>query len=321
MHTNSEPTKAFAYIKYEGTLVQDGFLDARKAGEALLGIDEALRHFLYQEDSSLQKAEFEIPVSIKKGSWEAVFMENFDTVLLKSTLSWGASKYFDTALNEVAQKGFNEFGFKDLFKNAFKSMTWVIKIAKHLGSLTRKKVEHLEYSGDNKVSIINTDGRILLVPTQYLKAFASCPNDLFTRLAKVIEEERQLIIGYNDGKESNYVRINSSEKFIFIPHEDEDEVLFPELAHNTYAELEGHITRGNEHSNTMGFLYQDHILTCYPNEGNIKSFKGTLFTNVTVKGFIDRLDKRTGEFIEKRPKFRFVEIVSNEPEDRQLKLF
>jgi len=29
-----------AFIKYEGNLVEDGYLDARKSGEALVGIDE-----------------------------------------------------------------------------------------------------------------------------------------------------------------------------------------------------------------------------------------------------------------------------------------
>ena len=70
-----ETNEVFAYIKYEGELVQDGFLDAKKSGEALLGIDEALRFFLYHEDSSMQKIEFEIPVRVLKGSWETIYRE------------------------------------------------------------------------------------------------------------------------------------------------------------------------------------------------------------------------------------------------------
>lgn len=321
MNTDDELNGIFAYIKYEGELVKDGFLDAKRAGEALIGIDEALRFFIHNENHTLDKADFEIPVLIKKGSWEAVFLENFDAVLLKTAITWGATNYFGNALSDMAKNDFKEFCFKDIFKSAFKSMTWVLKIAKHLGSLVRKKVEHVEIAGDNVVAITNDAGEKLLAPTQYLKAFASCPSDLFTKLARVIEVERELVVGYKEEKGSNYVRIGKQHKFIFIPDEDENETLFPELTHNQYVELAGHVTRGNENTNTIGFLYQEHILTCYPREGSIKLYKGTLFTNAVVKGFVDRLDKKTGEFIEKRPRIKFVEVVSNEPEDRQLKLF
>ncbi|GAB3823983.1 hypothetical protein [Pontibacter rugosus] len=302
-------------------MVRDGFLDARKAGEALTGMDEAIRFFLYQEDASLQAADFEIPVCIRKGSWEAVFVEDIDAQILKTTTTWGASKYFGTALAEAAKSNFKELGFKDVFKSAFKGMTWVIKIAKHLGSITKKKVEHLEFTGDGKVAITNNEGETLIVPAQYLKLFAACPNDLFKKLAKVIEEERELVIGYKDSKDANFVSINASKKYIFIPNEDANETLFPELLHDSYVELEGHVSRGNENSNTLGFLYQDHVLTCYPHEGNIKNYKGALFTNAVVKGYVDRLDKKTGALIEKRPRIRFVEITSTELDNKQLKLF
>ena len=108
MDIDNENNEIFAHIKYEGELVKDGFLDARKAGEALLGIDESLRYFLYQEDKKFRKAEFEIPVRIRKGSWETIFLENFDAILIKTTLSWGASKYFGSALSEMAKNDFKE---------------------------------------------------------------------------------------------------------------------------------------------------------------------------------------------------------------------
>lgn len=321
MNTGSEANDVFAYIKYDGELVKDGFLDAKRAGEALIGIDEALRFFIYNENHDFYKVDFEIPVLVRKGSWETVFLENFDAVLIKTAVTWGGTKYFGNALSEMGKNDFKEFGFKDVFKSAFKSMTWVLKIAKHLGSITKKKIEHIEVAGDNLVAITNGAGEKLLVPAQYLKVFASCPSDLFVKLARVIEVERDLVIGYKEDKDSNFVRINKQKKFIFIPEEDENEVLFAELVHNHYVELIGHVTRGNESSNTIGFLYQGHILTCYPSEGSIKLYKGILFTNAIIKGFVDRLDKKTGEYIEKRPRIKFVEVVSNEPEDRQLKLF
>ena len=58
------------YFKYEGSLVESGYMDARKSAEALIGIDEVLRHFLFQQDKTLQEKEIEIPIRIRKGSWE-----------------------------------------------------------------------------------------------------------------------------------------------------------------------------------------------------------------------------------------------------------
>lgn len=324
METEQEKNKIFAHIKYEGELVKDGFLDARKAGEALIGIDESLRYFIFQEDKKFRKIEFEIPVRIRKGSWETIFLENFDAILIKTALTWGASKYFGSALSEMAKNDFKDIGFKDVFKKSFIAMTWVLKIAKHLGSLTKKKFEDIKFSKNNtEVLITNNIGEVLIVPYQYLEIFSNCPDKLFSNLAKVIDVERELIIGYNDTKNKSFefVKINNSEKQIFISNDSDDETLFPDLAHNSYVELEGHITRGNEKSNTIGFLYEGHILTSYPTEGNVKEFKNVLFTNCIIKGFIDRLDKKTGEYIEKRPRIKFIEILSNEPENRQTKLF
>lgn len=110
MELNDE--SIFAVIKYEGKLVEDGFLDARKAGEALWGIDESLRYFIYQEEPQVQKIEFEIPVRIQKGSWEALFPSNLDEVLIKTVLAWGAGKYFGQALSEMGKNDFQNFGFK-----------------------------------------------------------------------------------------------------------------------------------------------------------------------------------------------------------------
>lgn len=323
MNENSLNEEIFAQIKYEGKLVEDGYLDAKKAGEALIGIDEALRYFLYKEDSKFRNMEFEIPVKVKKGSWVTEFLSNFDAILIKTALTWGASKYFGSALSEMAKSDFENVGFKDVFKKAFKAMTWVLKIAKHLGSLTQKKLENINFSKNNNyVELINIRGDILEVPIEYLELFSNCPDDLFINLAKVIEVERELVVEYND-PESNIkdgVKIEYSNKQIFLPKE-EDEVLFPELEHNMFVELEGHITRGNESSNTIGFMYNGHILTCYPEKGNVKDFRNRLFTNCILKGYVDRINKKTGDFIEKRPRIKFIEIISIEPEERQQKLF
>lgn len=315
----------FAQIKYEGKLVEDGFLDARKSGEVLIGIDEILRHFLYQENAEFQNFEFEIPIRVKKGSWIADFLANYDAYLVKTALIYAGSKYTGSALGEMAKNDFKDIGFKDVFKLAFKSMTWVLKIAKHLGTLTKRKIENYKFIKDNKfVLLVNENGELLEVPTEYLELYSSCPSSLFSKLANIIEDERELIVEYNDleNSEKNSVRINTYSKGIFTKKDDDDEeILFPELIHDSFVELEGHIIRGNQNSNTIGLEFKNHIITCYPKKGNIKDYKHTLFTNCIIKGFVDRLNKRTGEFIEKRPRIKFTEIISIETIDKQQKLF
>jgi hypothetical protein len=142
---------------------------------------------------------------------------------------------------------------------------------------------------------------------------------LFSKFTNAIEDERTLIIGINkifalNDEDNENVLIDRKEKYIFTD-EDEDEEIFPELKHGNYVELEGHLTRGNENSNTLGFQYLNHILTCEPNNGSIKKYKNLLFTNCLVKGYIDRTDK-IGNATELRPKIRYLEFLPIEKQEK-----
>lgn len=297
-----------AYIKYEGNLVKDGYLDARKSGEILVGIDELLRYFIYQENPEVKKFEFEIPVRIRKGSWEAIFPEDIESYAFGAFGLWMAGKYFGSALEEIAKNDFKDVSLKLVVKNAFENILRVIKLAKHLGTLAKKKFDHVEFNENNElVKITNSNGEELWFAVEILDLYTNCPQLIFNKLTKVIEEERELIIGIE--KENTFVeeKITTKYKSIFTKIEDEDETVLPELKHGEYVELQGHITRGNENANTIGFLYQSHIITCYPESGNIKQHKSKLFNNCVLKGFVDRLDK-DGNIIEKRPRIRFIEV-------------
>jgi len=297
-----------AKIKYEGKQVEDGFLDARTAANALIGIDESLRYFIYQEGVDMQKLPFEIPVKIQKGSWEALFPDNIDEVLIKGLLTWGAAKYGGTALSEMAKNDFKNIGFKDVFKSAFKKMTWVMRIAIHLGTISIKKLSSIKFTDNNtKAHITNAKNETLEVPVEFLEAFTECPEYLFDKLSKVVDVERKLVVLYTDDKEKLEVKVDHTQRRIFVKQDESDEVLFPALNHGDYVELEGHITRGNEQENTIGFQFDGHILTCYPETGKITDYKDALFLNCTVKGYIDRLDKN-GELNHKRPRIRFTQI-------------
>jgi hypothetical protein len=304
-----------AYVKYEGQLVESGYMDARKSAEALVGIDEIVRYFLFQEDPTLQELQFEVPIRIRKGSWEALIPQNIEE-WIRTAIGLGVTTYATTALKKLAENDFKDKKLKDVFKNVFKGIKWVIKIASHLGSMTQKKIENVKFEKNNTwIGIPNENGEIFFVPYKYFKFYVNCPEKLFSRITNVIEEKRDLSIGLNkeeaeDEEDLNDVRITINEKYIFTQRAVEDEILFPELQHNSYVELEGHVTRGNENANTIGFQYNGHILTCFPAQGNITSYKSLMFTNCIIKGYVDRLGY-DGEFNEKRPRIRFIDLLLN----------
>ncbi len=316
----------FAHIKYEGKLVEDGFLDARKSAEILIGIDEIIRFFLYQKSKKISKLEFEIPVRIQKGSWMATLPTDI-TQWIFTILGSGVGAYGITALNQIAKNDFKDVNSKDIGKWIIKGIKWTIEITKHL---KKKKVKQFpnaklkESNGIQFIGILNEKGDILYVPKEFLELYRKVPENLLDRLTKQIEVNKELEIDFseiNKGDKDDTgtpAKIGINQKPLFYEEKEEDDVLFPELIHGQYVELEGRLTRGNEKSNTLGFEYEGHILTCLPYEGSIKSEKQTLFTNCIVKGYVDRIAK-DGSFKEKRPRIRYLEIVDNE--DEQIDLF
>ncbi len=318
MKINEE--KILAYISYEGKLVNEGYLDAKKAGITLLGIDELLRYFLIQEYPELKNVDFELPVRVRKGSWLTQIPENIDDLLLKGLAAWAAGKYVGSALTEIAKNDFKDETFKSLISKAFHKIIKVIRLAKHLGTLTKKKFDNVRFSKDNqKIGVVNDENEILWIEPEILESYTNCPETIFNKIAEIIENERELVIGISD-EIPDAERINENYKPIFVRAKEDEDILFPELKHNDYVELMGHTTRGNEKSNTIGFLYEGHILTCYPETGNIKGNKEALFSNCLMKGFVDRIDK-DGNFKEKRPQIKYLQLIPKDKEDKQTKLF
>lgn len=325
MENSIEPVLGF--FKFEGKLVDDGYLDARKSAETLVGIDEVMRYFLFQSDPNIQKVYIEIPVRIRKGSWEALIPQNIDEWLI-AVAAFGVARYSATAIEKMAENDVGKLGLKDAFKNAFKAIKWVIKIASHMGSLIRKQFTNVTFereNGEQLIGIKNDKGEVLYVPLRYLEIYKNCPEKLFSKLAINVEKERELEIGVSDDvpleldDTDRIVRIGLDNKHIFAKPEQTD-ILFPELIHNQYVELPGHVSRGNENANTIGFEYQGHILTCYPTQGNIIQYKTLMFTNCIIKGYVDRNDE-AGNPVDKRPRIRFLLLTPITSERDQLGLF
>lgn len=310
--------KVLAFIKYKGKLVEDGYLDARKSGEILVGLDELVRYFIFQESPHLTGYEFEIPVRIRKGSWETIIPENIDKIIL-GLCTWVGIQYGSSAIKEIAKNDFKDVSFKKVFQKAFKGIINVIKLAKHLGTLTKKKFDNVKFSNNNDlVLIINDAGEELWLPIEVIELYSNCPETIFKKLTQIIEEDRELIVGLSEDEITVEETITDKYKYIFTKsEEDNDELILPELKHGEYIEIEGRTTRGNEKSNTIGFFYQGHVITCYPNEGNIKKYKLNLFNDCLLKGFVDRQDK-DGIVNEKRPRIRILNLENIENKQRTL---
>lgn len=316
MATNNE--KFIGYIRYCGQLVENGLIDARKSAQALIGFDEAIRFFVGCQNSELKEIDFDLPVRIRQGSWEALIPDAI--FWIKTAVGAGATVYSIKAAQKMAENDFDNIGFKTVLKNSLEAILWVVRIGKHIGTLNKKKFESVKFRNENReIGIPNVDGVYLWVPKSFLDLYVKCPKSLLEKVANLIENERVLIIGMFEKENEISERITFPYKKIFAPN-DEEEILFPELKHGAEVLLEGEVTRGNETSNSIGFKYQEHILTAYPETGSIVRYKHVLFLKAKIAGTISRADG-TGNFNAKRPKIIFTDIVPENAKMKDLPLF
>lgn len=307
-----EEEKYLGYIKYDGPLVEDGLMDGRKQAQALIGFDTAVRYFISKIAPDLQSLDFEIPVRIRKGSWEALIPETV-AGWAQAGLGVAATAYFTKAAQKMAEKDFSDFGFKDIFRASLDGLKWFARIGKHMGDVSIRKFSDVRFDSSNGlIGIMNAQGEILYVPKHVLELYSQCPANILENIAANITHGRSLVIGSVEDDVLDEVTIDSSEKHIFCQdeEEEEDEILFPELEHGAEVVLEGEITRENKTSNSMGFKYNDHILTSYPEIGSIVQYKHLIFSECRLYGRVSRLDKR-GRLNAKRPKliFRHLEEI------------
>jgi hypothetical protein len=304
------------YLKFRGKSVEEGFLDARKSASALLGLDEAIRHFVSQELPGLDTVNYEIPVRIRRGSWEAIIPKTIgDWIVTGSGLA--ATAYVTTAAKELAKNDFKDVTLKKIFTKALKAIQWFITIGKHLQTLRQKRFENIKFADNNRlIGIRNENGEYLYVPKEYLDLYVSCNSNLLEEVAQIIEVNRSLVVGVVEDKVPEEVEITAEEKYIFYEEETE-EILFPELVHGQNVDLEGDITRGNENSNNLGFRYDGHILTILPDRGSIVRYKHTLFLKCKVNGRISRLDK-FGNLTKRKPEIIFSTIIPVESDSENM---
>jgi hypothetical protein len=316
--------KYIGYVKYEGPQVKEGMLDARKASEALLGLDYALRHFACKQLPALKELDFEIPVRIKKGSWEALIPETIGG-WIQASLGIVATAYFTKAAQKMAESDFDDVGLRDIFRKSLVAIKWVARIGKHLGNMKIKTFPDVTFKQteeDTLVGIKNSTGDTLFVPKEFIEFYVECSPKVLEKLASNISDSRTLVIGTVEKDKNDEEKISSVHKAIFCTDDDElaEDILFPELVHNDEVVLTGEVTRENKTSNSMGFKYMDHILTSYPQSGNIVPYKDILFLRCRLFGVVSRLDEK-GRISAKRPKLIFSHIEPLEDGDDNSILF
>jgi len=307
-----EKEKYLGYIKYDGSLVEDGLMDGRKQAQALVGFDSAVRYFIGKLAPDLQSLDFEIPVRIKKGSWEALIPETV-AGWAQAGLGVVATAYLTKAAQKMAEKDFSDFGFKDIFRASLDAIKWFARIGKNMGDVSIRKFSDVRFDSSNSlVGIVNSQGEILYVPKHIIEIYSQCPATILESIASNITDGRRLVIGSLVDSTPDEVTIDNSERHIFCQDEKEEdeETLFPELEHGSEVVLAGEVTRENKTSNSMGFKYKDHILTSYPEIGSIVQYKHLIFSECRLYGRVSRLDDK-GRLNARRPKliFRHLEEI------------
>jgi hypothetical protein len=297
-------------------------MDARKSAQALLGFDESVRFFVGYQDRRLKDIDYEMPVRIRQGSWEALIPATIGHWVMTAG-GLGATAYAVKAAQKMADHDFHDVGLGVVFQKALRGMQWTVRIGKHLGDITVRTFYDVRWRRNNsEVGIIGPEGTYLYVPKEYLEMYIASSPNLLAKIAALVEEERTLAIGVLDESGGAHEeKLPNRFKRIFAPDlEGDEELLFPELEHGMPVALEGDVTRGNETSNTLGFKYRDHILTCHPVEGSIVRFKSALFRRGRIHGTITRLDD-FGRIAARKPRIEFTKIESFEDHNGNLDLF
>ncbi len=290
------------YFKYEGKLVNEGIIDAAAGSRALAGIDSAMRFFIIQENPKLEMPDnLSIPVKIEKGSWSAYIPETVQG-WIGTGLGVVTLAYLKKGAEKIAENDFSGTNFKGAAKRALECIQNALSIGKHLGHLQFKYPLAVKWDREEHIGLVNDKGNVLYIKIADYKKLEQCPTSILAQLASVVETERTLVIGVNQGNNITEVKLTRQDRHIFYTSKEEDlEVILPDLTHGKKIKIQGFVTRANQRSNTMGFLFDKHILTCEPRSGKIVRFKKHLFLMCTLTGEVTRLDP-LGRPTEPRPK-------------------
>jgi len=307
---DAEEFPDLGFIKFEGDAVSEGWFDARKSANALLGLDEALRHYITLQSQDLSAIDFDLPVRISKGSWIASIPTDAITIV-KVCGGIVATTYLSAGVKKIAENDFKDVSTKQIFQKAFRALVWTAKIGKHLKGMRKKQFTKVKFvDGGNIIAIPNDANEYLEVPKEYLDMYVTANPRLLRRLTSPINPDLRLVVSAQDENADLIEEISYGDKTSFSDDDppDDQDILFPELLHGERFDLNGELTRGNKNANTFGFKYKGHILSSQPLTGSIVSSKDLIFGECTMKGIVDRINS-DGVVGAKRPKLLYSSLL------------
>jgi hypothetical protein len=291
-HTYQNDT---GFIRIDGDDIIDGEIDIQTALNALNGTSSTLSYLLKKEDSDIANAkDINYPIKTREGCWEVLIP--FGSIALGALvlrpLSAGLTEYAKGIGKGVSAKQLGAKDNKKSFESAFEKLLIIIKIAQHLGVIDNKRDLKVAFSGkNNKALLTNQEGQVLSTTLDEIKLFQECPDKLLLQLASVVTDYRTLSIGYRRNDQTNEVVIDRESKEVFCPEDEIQEPILPELKDGDYVSLEGFVTRGNQVTNTLGFRYEGHVLTCEPVDALITGYIQAHYKNCLLKGRVARTSK------------------------------
>lgn len=298
------------FVSFEWTGAPSGVIDASAGGQALLGLDDAVRYFNRRQSSGFGSSPYEIPVLTGSGSWVAVVLG----LLAVPATAFGMA-YAKKAGEKMAEKDFSDIGMKDVARRSMDALVKLVRLVKSgKGKLDVKKLD-IAWSDDATTALIKSDtGELIRIPAEYILWYASIPSATLKRLSAPVAPGRLMTVGaqQEDGTVDT-VEFTDDDRNSMLRDEVEvdSEYLFPELEHGMDVVLEGTVTRGNQSTNSMGLQYRGHILNCTPETGSVKRFKPALFEQCKVYATVNRHVSSLST-LDYRPTLLVTDVISTE---------
>lgn len=323
-HTYNNDT---GFIRLDGEDIVSGEIDIHSAITTLEGTKSVLDYLLKKEDSSLAKYKnINYPVKTREGSWEVLIpfggiAVTAATMLVIRPVSAGLTEYAKEIGKSKAVKGIDNKTNKESFEKAFENLLIIIKIAQHLGVVDNKRNLNVRIQGKAAL-LLNEQGNVLSTTMEEIKLYQECPDKQLLKLASVVTDYRTVSVGFKRNDQVHEVVIDRETKEIFCPDEEAQLPILPELQHGEHVKLKGYVSRGNQITNTIGFKYSDHVITCEPSEALITDYINAHYKQCELTGTVVRTSK--AEVVNgkrDRPKIIFDELVVIGNAPQQVSMF
>lgn len=272
-HTYENDT---GFIRVDDDSIVNGTIDIDTVENIVKGTREALTFFIKTQDKELSREKaLNFPIQTREGCWEIILpVAAYVGGAASRTLTKGLEAYTTRHGTLAADKKFAKKDLQDIYKQAFTNLQAVIKIAQHLNTVSNKKSLNLKQYNmkTGKGLLMNDRGNAITVTLDELSIFTACPDKILRSITSVVTDKRTVSIGYQSNGIVSQEVIDIDSKEIFAPEEESNEPVLPELQDGQHVKLVGFVRRGNQNTNTIGFEYSGHTITCEPNDKLITGY-------------------------------------------------